>query len=240
MTPNPSTSEKETHERGAMTLAPASSRQPIDATHVRYSIVVMLFIVTALNYADRAALSIAGPAAAQQLGLNAVAMGYVFSAFAWAYVLGQIPGGWLLDRFGSKRVYTLSILIWSVLTGLQGLVGSLSYLAPVVALFTLRYFMGLAESPSFPGNARIVAAWFPTSERGTASAIFNSAQYFATVIFAPLMGWITHSFGWRYTFIVMGVLGIFLVPAWWRLIYSPKEHPWVSKSELEYIERGVG
>lgn len=217
-----------------------TSLRQLSTSYVRYSVLAMLFAVTALNYADRATLSIAGPAAAKQLGLTAVAMGYVFSAFAWTYVLGQIPGGWLLDRFGSKQIYALSLLLWSAFTGLQGVVGSFQVVTPVVALFSLRLLMGLAESPSFPGNARIVAAWFPAPERGTASAIFNSAQYFATVMFAPLMGWITHSFGWQYTFMVMGGLGILLVPAWLKVIYSPNEHPRLSKSELQYIERGGG
>jgi ACS family glucarate transporter-like MFS transporter len=200
----------------------------------------MLFVATSLNYADRAALSIAGPAAAAQLGLTAITMGYIFSAFAWTYVLAQIPGGWLLDRFGSKQVYAVSLFLWSAFTGFQGFVGSFHVVTPVVALFSLRLLMGLAESPSFPGNARIVAAWFPAPERGTASAVFNSAQYFATVMFAPLMGWITHSFGWQYTFVVMGGLGVLLVPVWWKVIYSPIEHPRLSTTELEYIERGGG
>jgi ACS family glucarate transporter-like MFS transporter len=68
---------------------------------VRYYILAMLFIATTVNYADRATLSIAGPQVQAQLGLSSVAMGYLFSAFGWVYVLGQIPGGWLLDRFGS-------------------------------------------------------------------------------------------------------------------------------------------
>lgn len=81
-------------------------------TNARYWIVVMLFIVTSFNYGDRATLSIAGSEMAKDIGLDAVGMGYVFSAFSWAYVIGQIPGGWLLDRFGSKRVY-----FWSILSG---------------------------------------------------------------------------------------------------------------------------
>lgn len=93
-------------------------------------------------------------------------MGYVFSAFSWAYVIGQIPGGWLLDRFGSKRVYFWSIFIWSMFTLLQGFVDIFSGFGIIVALFTLRFLVGLAESPSFPGNSRIVAAWFPAQERG--------------------------------------------------------------------------
>ncbi|TKV02224.1 MFS transporter, partial [Citrobacter sp. TBCS-14] len=91
-------------------------------TNARYWIVVMLFIVTSFNYGDRATLSIAGSEMAKDIGLDAVGMGYVFSAFSWAYVIGQIPGGWLLDRFGSKRVYFWSIFIWSMFTLLQGFV----------------------------------------------------------------------------------------------------------------------
>ena len=215
--------------------------QRVTNSHIRYVIVLMLFLVTALNYADRAALSIAGPAAAKELGLSSVAMGYVFSAFAWAYVLGQVPGGWLLDRFGSKQVYAVSLLVWSLFTAFQGFVGQLSRaISPLVALFVMRLLVGFAESPSFPGNARIVAAWFPARERGTASAIFNSAQYFATVLFAPLMGWLTFRFGWRYTFFAMGGLGVLLVPVWVRVVHSPRDHPRISGAELDQIERGGG
>lgn len=139
-------------------------------TNARYWIVVMLFIVTSFNYGDRATLSIAGSEMAKDIGLDPVGMGYVFSAFSWAYVIGQIPGGWLLDRFGSKRVYFWSIFIWSVFTLLQGFVDIFSGFGIIVALFTLRFLVGLAESPSFPGNSRIVAAWFPAQERGTAVA----------------------------------------------------------------------
>lgn len=92
-------------------------------TRARWFIVFMLFLVTALNYADRATLSIAGTDMSGQLGLDSVMMGYVFSAFAWSYVAGQIPGGWLLDRFGSKKVYFWSITLWSTFTLLQGFLG---------------------------------------------------------------------------------------------------------------------
>ncbi len=214
--------------------------QATKKTHVRYLILFMLFIVTTINYADRATISIAGSSLQKDLGIDAVTLGYIFSAFGWAYVLGQIPGGWLLDRFGSKKVYALSIFTWSAFTVLQGFVGYLPVANAIIALFMLRFLVGFAEAPSFPGNARIVAAWFPTAERGTASAIFNSAQYFATVLFAPLMGWIVHSWGWEHVFIVMGVLGILFSVAWMKLIYNPKEHPMISVAELEHIEQNGG
>lgn len=81
--------------------------------HTRYLILLIIFIVTAVNYADRATLSIAGTEVAKELQLSAVSMGYIFSAFGWAYLLMQIPGGWLLDKFGSKKVYTYSLFFWS-------------------------------------------------------------------------------------------------------------------------------
>lgn len=209
-------------------------------THVRYLILLMLFLVTTINYADRATIAIAGSSMQKDLGIDAVTLGYVFSAFGWAYVIGQIPGGWLLDRFGSKRVYAAGIFIWSLFTLLQGFVGMMPVAWAVVTLFVLRFMVGFAEAPSFPGNARIVAAWFPTAERGTASAIFNSAQYFATALFAPLMGWIVYAYGWEHVFVVMGVLGILFAGVWMKTIYNPKEHPRISAAEVDHIASNGG
>ncbi|MGY4318805.1 MFS transporter [Bradyrhizobium sp. JR3.5] len=207
-------------------------------SRVRLLIVTMLFLVTTVNYADRATLSIAGPALSKELHLDPVAMGYVFSAFGWSYVIAQVPCGWLLDRYGSKWVYAISIIVWSIFTAMQGLVGFLSAGAAVALLFGLRFLVGFAEAPSFPANARIVAAWFPGNERGTASAFFNSGQYFATVIFAPLMGWIAHEYGWRHVFYVMGGLGIVMGIAWIKTIYEPKDHPAINEAEFDYIKQG--
>lgn len=220
-------------------LAQAASGSAV-RTKKRFAILAMLFVITTINYADRATLSIAGPALSKELGIDSVTMGYIFSAFGWSYVIAQLPGGWLLDRFGSKLVYACSICVWSVFTLLQGgisLITSNVGLA-VVTLFALRFLVGAAEAPSFPANGRIVASWFPANERGTASAIFNSAQYFATVLFAPLMGWITHAYGWPAVFVVMGLLGIVLSVVWLKTIYTPRTHPTINQAELEYIAAG--
>ena len=204
---------------------------------VRFSIVAMLFVVTMVNYADRATLAIAGPVLSKDLGLTPVQMGFIFSAFGWSYVLGQLPGGWLLDRFGSKLVYFGSIFAWSVFTLLQGGVWAVGPVA-VYVLLALRFMVGLAEAPSFPANGRIVAAWFPAAERGTASAIFNSAQYFATVLFAPVLGYITVTFGWPWVFYFMGAAGILVSVAWLLVIHGPRAHPALGAAELAHIERG--
>ncbi|WP_413727129.1 MFS transporter [Sodalis sp. RH19] len=207
-------------------------------THVRYVILLIIFLVTAVNYADRATLSIAGSDVAKTLGLDAGQMGQIFAAFGWAYLIMQIPGGWLLDRFGSKRVYTYSLFFWSLFTLLQGFVGFFPVAYAAMTLFILRFMLGFSEAPSFPANARIVAAWFPTIERGTASAIFNSAQYFALAIFSPILGWLTYSWGWEHVFTVMGVLGFIMTMVWIKYIQNPNKHPRVSQQELDYIAAG--
>jgi D-galactonate transporter len=219
----------------------ANPANVVKPTHVRYGILLMIFLITTFNYADRATLSVTGSAMRTEFGFDAVKMGYIFSAFSWAYVLSQLPAGWLLDRFGARRVYAASIFLWSLFTLLQssiGLVGSAA--GAVVALFVLRFAMGTAESPAFPANAKVVASWFPTAERGTASAIFNSAQYFAAVVFTPLMAWLTHAFGWHMVYVVMGIAGLVLALTWLKVMKNPADHPWVNKAELEHIERGGG
>lgn len=209
-------------------------------TRTRYWIIALIFVITTINYADRATFSIAGEEASRELGLSAIQTGYILSAFAWAYALAQIPGGALLDRFGTKRVYASAILIWSLFTAAQGFVGFVPGVAAVTTLFLLRFLVGLAEAPSFPGNARLVAAWFPGAERGTASAIFNSAQYFSLVAFAPLMGWLVHEHGWRSVFWTMGALGVFAALLFVTQIHGPDRHPRVNKAELDHIRDGGG
>lgn len=209
-------------------------------THVRYLIIAMLFVASSFSYGDRVALSIAGTAMQRELALDPVKLGILLSGFSWAYVAGQLPSGGLLDRFGSKRIYGISIIAWTICAFLIGFAG---YAVPAMAfstIFILRLISGLAQSPVFPGNGRIVAAWFPTAERGTASAIFNASQYFALVMFAPVFGWLTHTHGWRSCFWFMGVFGFVLAFAWWKTIYNVTEHPLISPTEVEYIERGGG
>lgn len=206
-------------------------------TNIRYIIIALLFVVGAINYADRAIFSIAGPAMMKSLNLDLVNLGYLMSTFGWAYVLGQLPGGWLLDRFGARKVYIGSLFSWSLCTLLLGFAGYLGA-AAVVTIFALVFMLSICESPAFPANARIVASWFPTHERGTATAVFTTAQYFALVIFLPLMGWLTNKFGWQSVYWAMGVLGIALAVVMPFILYNPKDHPRISSEEFEYIKAG--
>ncbi|WP_243791865.1 MFS transporter [Saccharopolyspora gloriosae] len=208
----------------------------------RYLVLALIFTITVVNYADRSSLSITGSSVQADLGFSTVQLGYIFSAFSWAYVVGQLPGGVLLDRFGARRVYAFSLVLWTLVTVAVSLVGLITtpVLIAVTILFLLRLLLGAFESPAFPANARVATAWFPTAERGRATAIFNSAQYFATALFAPIMGWITHQFGWRWVFVMLGVLGLALAALWLRWMDSPRNHPRVTAAEFETIRSGGG
>jgi MFS transporter, ACS family, glucarate transporter len=209
-------------------------------THIRYLIVAMLFIASSFSYGDRAAMSVGGVAMQKLLGLSAAKMGILLSGFGWSYVCGQLPSGGLLDRFGSKRVYGIAIVAWSLCAFLIGLAGFAPAAYAFSIIFALRLLSGLAQAPVFPGNGRIVAAWFPTAERGRASAIFNASQYFALVVFGPLFGWLTQRYGWQSCFWFMTVFGMALALTWFKTVYNVPDHPHISRSEIDCIESGGG
>lgn len=209
-------------------------------SHVRYLIVLMLFVASTFSYGDRVVLSIAAADVTRELHLDALRLGYLLSGFSWAYVCAQLPAGGLLDEFGSKRIYGSAIVGWSICAFLAGASGYLHAGLAFYALFAVRFVSGLAQSPVFPGNGRIVAAWFPASERGRASAIFNSSQYFSLVLFAPVMGWIVHETGWKECFWFEGFAGLGFAIIWFKTIYGVKAHPHISQTEIQYIESGGG
>lgn len=220
--------------------APSStSAASVVRTRARYSIAAMLFLITTVNFADRATLSVVGTFMQKELGMDAVTMGYMFSAFAWAYVLGQVPGGWLLDRLGSRKTYCLSLVLWSFFTLCQAFIGFFGA-AAIGALFVFRFIVGLAESPAFPANSRIAAAWFPTAERGKVAAAFTSSVYFSSVIFLPIMAWIVSTYNWHAVFVVMGVLGMLLGAIWLKIVHNPKDSPYANAAEVEFIAQGGG
>lgn len=210
------------------------------SSHVRFLVVAALFIASTFSYGDRVVFSIAGVRLANDLHLSSVQMGYLFSAFSWAYVAAQIPAGYVLDRFGTKRAYVTSIVAWSLLAIVEGLTGFLPVALTFGALLFVRVLSGLAQGPVFPGNGRVVAAWFPAAERATASSIFNSSQYFAFVLFGPAVGWIAQSAGWKESFWLLGALGLMLAVAWSRSVHDVETHPRIAPAEVEHIRCGGG
>lgn len=203
-------------------------------TNIRYLVLAMLFAVTTFNYVDRATLSVAAPLIRKDLGMDAVSMGLAFSAFGWAYTSFQIPGGWILEKWKTYMVYGVGLLLWSLFTFLQG------FSTGFLMLFVFRFLMGVFEAPAFPANSRIAAMWFPTHERGFATSIFNSAQYFALAAFTPLMAWVLTGHGWSMVFHSAGIVGVIIALIWFKVMRDPNEHKSVNQAELDYIREGGG
>ncbi|SDV47770.1 MFS transporter [Chitinasiproducens palmae] len=185
------------------------------ATRHRYVMLLLVFGATALNFVDRANLAVVAPALKEAFGLDPVALGFAFSAYAWTYALCNLPGGYLVDRFGSRTMYAVAIAIWSVLTFSQGLVTRFG------TLFGLRMGVGIAEAPTFPVNNRVVSIWFPRDERGLATSVYIVGQYVGMAFLTPLMFWVFHHFGWRAVFYATGAVGLLWSLVWYGFYRDP-------------------
>ncbi len=214
--------------------AAAPAEGAMRRSKARYRILGLLAVGTMINYLDRTVLGIAAPQLTKELGINAALMGLVFSAFSWSYVVAQIPGGVFLDRFGSKFTYWLSMTLWSMCTLAQG------FISGVGALFACRLGLGAAESPCFPTNSRVVATWFPQSERAFATGTYTVGEYIGLAFFSPFLFALMGAYGWRSLFYVVGGVGIVFGLVWWFLYREPHEHPAANRAELDYIEAGGG
>ncbi len=210
----------------------------MEKSKVRYSMLGFIGMAMLVNFIDRATLSVAAPLMSKELGFDAATMGWAFSAFGWAYMLCQIPGGILLDKFGSRLVYGAAILIWSIFTFIQGLV----YLfpAPFIMLFLFRFLMGAAEAPATPASSRLTVQWFPDKERGFATSIYQTMPYVALGVFTPVMTWFMHTFSWHYAFYTSGILGVVFGIIWLAAVRDPLKHKQVNQAEIDYIQQGGG
>lgn len=212
-------------------------------TKSRFFIVFLLFVVTAINYLDRANLSIAGSNIKADFGLTDAQLGLLFSMFTWTYAASQIPVGLLLDRVGSRILYGSAIIIWSLCTFLIGFSSHHFFVATGTAfamLMICRALIGLAEAPSFLSNTKILANWFPKSERARANSIYISSQYIGLALCTPLLTWVTANYGWEWVFFGMGTAGI-LFGIYWLIVYRDPQHSKkTSAAELEYIKQGGG
>ncbi|MFM0199559.1 MFS transporter [Paraburkholderia fungorum] len=220
--------------------SPFARLRQLAARHIRYEVIGLIFIVMTINLADRAAMSIAATPMSAELHLNHLQLGWIFSSFAWAYTLFQLAGGWTLDRFGAKRTYTCAVFLWSFCAAGVGLAPLFGPHAASVLIFALIFMIGMAAAPCYPANAKIVSAWFPATERGTASAIFNATQYFAAAAFTPALALLAANFGWRSVFFAMGAIGIAAGALFGLRLKGPLDHPRLTTAEREFIEAGGG
>jgi ACS family D-galactonate transporter-like MFS transporter len=200
---------------------------------IRRLILFVLCLGYFIAYIDRVNISVAAPTLRRELGLTPTELGFIFAAFAYPYAAMQIVGGWASDRFGPRRVLASLSLLWAIATTLTGVSWS------VASLVLFRVLVGVGEGGAFPAATRAFSGWLPVRERGFAQGITHSFARLGGAVTPPIVLAIVARYGWRQSFIVLGVASL----AWtavWLATYtdSPERHPWVSSAELSEIRAG--
>ena len=198
-------------------------------TNVRWTVVALIFFATTINYIDRQVIGLLKPYIQEDLGWTEADYGYIVTAFQIAYGIGMLLGGRMLDRFGSKLGYSIAIVVWSIGAVLHATVRS------VTGFGAARAILGLGEAGNFPAAVKVIAEWFPKRDRAYATGLFNSGTTIGAIIAPIIVTAITLQWGWRWAFIVTGMLGFIWVVICWILYHSPKRHPQVNEEELAYI-----
>ncbi|ERK12350.1 D-galactonate transporter [Pantoea sp. AS-PWVM4] len=196
----------------------------------RFIILTVLSVSIAINYIDRAAMSVAIPFMSQELHFSPTDSGLLLSAFFWSYVLFQLPGGWLVDKLGPRITFALSSLGWGLATAACGLASS------IAALVGFRFVLGAVEAPSYPASSSTVTRWFPRQERSFAAATFNNGSKIGGTLAIPIISFLIALVGWRMTFVISGLVAVVWALAWYLWYRDPREHKAVSAEEVAFIE----
>lgn len=200
----------------------------------RMWIYTLMFLLAAINYIDRSALSVAAAPLAREFQLDSVQLGYLFSSFLWLYVLCLVPMGVVVDRLGTRTVNALGIGLWSTATVLTGLVGSFG------ALLGTRVIMGVGEATTYPAAGRVIHEWIPVRERALFTTIFNSGAYFGPAIGSITLAWLVAEYGWRSAFYLCGAIGFCWLAAWLIWFRQPEQARWLGAEERSLILRERG
>jgi ACS family hexuronate transporter-like MFS transporter len=211
------------------------SRTPLEALATsigrrRWAICAFLFFATTINYMDRQVIGILAPDLQRIIGWNEIQYGHIITAFQFAYAIGLLLAGNIIDRVGTRLGYALSIGIWSVAALCHALVST------VLGFGIVRFFLGLGESGNFPAALKAVAEWFPKKERSLATGIFNSGSNIGAIL-APLsVPWIALHLGWRWAFVFTAFFSATWLVLWLAFYRTPRTHSGVSAAELAHIE----
>jgi len=199
-------------------------------SRTRHNVLSLLVLHYANTYMDRVAIAAAAPMIVAEFGFNQVTLGIIFSAFSLSYALFQIPGGWLADRFGPRRVLTGIVCYWSIFTMATAVAWN------AVSLIVIRFLFGAGEAGAFPAATRAFSRWLPVTERGFAQGITHSGARLAGAITPPLVALMMVTWGWRSAFIVFGAMGYVWGAAWyWYYRDRPEDHKAVNTAELAVI-----
>lgn len=234
------------HKGGGMQHSATAGVTPVAErpTRIRWLMIGLIFVVDVLMFIDRVNISIAAKYIIPEYGLTEVQMGSVFSAFVLGYALLQIPGGWLGDRFGPRKVMAVAIFWWSIFTAITAIAGELvltSLFGIIGSFMVVRVLIGAGEAAALPNRNRLIANWIPSHERALAIGIGGSGSMVGAAVTPPLIVTIMLTLGWRAAFYLAGAVGIALAVVWyWLARNRPEQHPWLNHAEFRYITQESG
>jgi ACS family glucarate transporter-like MFS transporter len=194
-------------ESQSIEVVPALNESP-----QRWWLLALLFVAMLISYVHRGAFSVAAPFMATELHLSKAEIGIILSAFFWVYAFMQVPAGWVVDRFGTKRAYSIGFLFWSLAAGLEA-VGR-----GFVSLIGLRVAIGAGQAITFPASARAVASSFNQRERGTVTGIYLTGVRFGTALVNAFGAWFLSRHSWRLFFLMIGIAPLIWLLPWNRFL----------------------
>jgi MFS family permease len=193
-------------------------------------VLILLCAMYFFSYIVRQNINTAGITIQQEFGLSSTELGLVFSAYAYAYLLFQIIGGWLGDRFGARRTLFVSGLVWAGATILT------SFATGLVSLFLIRVLMGFGVGATLPTATRAMQHWVQAKDRGFAQGITHAFARIGNAATPPLVAYLVVALDWRTSFVLMGLVGLVWVIVWtWYFRDDPREHPSITQAELDLL-----
>ncbi|HWX54723.1 MAG TPA: MFS transporter [Verrucomicrobiae bacterium] len=191
-------------------------------------VLLLVCIMYGLTYIDRINVATAGPVMQRELHLSPIQLGWVVSAFGWAYLALQVSGGWFSDRFGARLTLTICGVIWAGATIMMGLVGSLW------ALIIARVLLGLGEGATFPTATRALSDWAPPGRRAWVQGITHAFARFGNAITPPLVAWLIRVSSWRRSFVIIGAVSMAWAGIWWLYFRDdPRKHSGTTSQQRE-------
>ena len=202
---------------------------PWASGNVRWRVCAMLLCATTINYIDRQVLGVLAPFLQEEIGWSEIEYSYIVTAFQAAYAIGLLCTGAIIDRFGTRIGYAISIGVWSLAAMSHALATG------VVSFAAARFALGLGEAGNFPSAIKTVAEWFPRRERALAAGIFNSGSNIGAVVAPLLVPIVASRWGWQAAFLCTGLLSATWLIVWLLTYRTPEHHPTLSAAELAFI-----
>ncbi|PJG84446.1 MFS transporter [Conservatibacter flavescens] len=204
------------------------------ASNVRWVVFCIIFLLVVVNLIDRISLSIAMPTIAAEFDLSPTMQGIILSSFFWAYALLQIPGGWLIDKFGPRKIVTGSTVLWGLFQTLA------AFSTGGISLLLSRFMLGAGEAPLFPAGGKLNATWLSSKERGRGAVIMDCGGPLGAALGGIIIAYMIAEIGsWRIVFAIIGIITMLLGVVTWKYLRDiPQEHASVNAAELNLITEG--